>query len=131
MADQKPQAGTITWCDLTVPDAGALKEFYQNVVGWKSADVDMGGYNDFTMLTPDGKTAVAGICHHRGTNEGIPPQWMVYINVADLDQSVKEVEGRGGTVILGPKNISGYGRYCLIKDPAGAVCALFQPAQEE
>jgi hypothetical protein len=31
-------------------------------------------------------------------------------------------------VLVKPKGMGGYGRFCVIRDPAGAVAALFQPA---
>jgi predicted enzyme related to lactoylglutathione lyase len=37
-----PRPGTITWQDLTVPDAEALRDFYASVVGWKAQPVRMG-----------------------------------------------------------------------------------------
>ena len=33
----------------------------------------------------------------------------------------------GGKLIVEPKTMPGYGRYCVIQDPAGAACALFKP----
>ena len=37
MSDKGPEIGSIVWRDLTVPDAAAIKDFYSQVVGWKSA----------------------------------------------------------------------------------------------
>jgi predicted enzyme related to lactoylglutathione lyase len=85
----------------------------------------MGGYADFTMSTP-GASQVAGVCH--GGNAGLPPQWLVYISVEDLDQSAARCVELGGQVLAGPSGMGGSGRFCVIKDPAGAVAALFQPA---
>ncbi len=116
--------GAISWIDYTVPDAGELKSFYEAVVGWKSEPVSMGEYDDFNMTSPADGVPRAGVCHHRGGNTGIPPVWMVYINVANLDESIAAVEKGGGAVILGPKSM-GKARYCIIRDPAGAHCALF------
>ncbi len=31
-----PKVGSITWFDLTVENAKEIKEFYSNVVGWKT-----------------------------------------------------------------------------------------------
>ena len=45
--------GQIGWIDLTVPDAEAVRDFYQSVTAWSPSPVDMGGYNDFCM-TPTG-----------------------------------------------------------------------------
>lgn len=77
----KPEIGSITWTDLTISNAEEVRNFYSEVVGWKHSPVDMGGYCDFNMLTPFGDNGVAGICHARGVNEGLPPQWLIYITV--------------------------------------------------
>lgn len=119
-----PQPGSIGWHDLTVPDAERVRGFYERVAGWTHQAIDMGGYSDFAMASPSGET-VAGVCHARGTNADLPAVWMVYIVVADLDAALREVEGGGGEVIRQPKAAGG-GRFAVIRDPAGAVCALYQ-----
>ncbi len=122
----KPAYGSIGWIDLTVKQAKVVKDFYRAVTGWQSENVSMGEYNDYNMLREDGEP-VAGVCHARGGNSELPAQWLIYINVADLDNSIDECIRLGGNVISGPKGMGEYGRYCVIKDPAGAVCALFEP----
>jgi hypothetical protein len=128
MSDSPPPApapGTIGWMDLTVPDATALRDFYQAVAGWTAGEVDMGGYADYTMHAPGGQM-VAGVCHARGPNAALPPQWLMYITVPDVDTAVARCTERGGRVLLGPK-AAGPSRYCVIQDPAGAAVALYQP----
>ena len=121
-----PQVGSILWYDLTVENADEVRDFYNKVVGWTETPLDMGGYSDYCMNQPgDGKT-VAGICHARGGNQGVPAQWLLYITVADLDESLKQVEEKGGKVIRGARNYGDQGRYAVIQDPAGAVAALYQ-----
>ncbi len=117
--------GTIEWHDLTVDDADRVRDFYQAVVGWTPAPVDMGRYSDYSMMLPNGGAAVGGICHRRGQNAQIPSQWLMYIRVIDLDQSIAACNAAGGKVILGPRIMGEDMRYCVIQDPAGAVCALF------
>lgn len=118
--------GTIGWIDLTVPNAENVKDFYAEVVGWKPEPVSMGDYNDYNM-TANGESK-AGVCHKKGPNKDIPSQWMIYINVADLDQSVAAVTKNGGKLLSEIKSMGAYGRSCHIEDPAGAVCVLFEPA---
>jgi len=131
MADKnKVPVGSIGWVDLTVPNAEPIKKFYEEVIGWKSAPVSMGDYNDFTMLGPEDKIPYAGVCHSKGTNAGLPPYWLIYINVADIEKSVGKVKELGGEVLFQPKEMDNYGKYCVIKDPAGAFCALFEPVSE-
>jgi uncharacterized protein len=122
--------GAITWADLTVEDAPALRDFYSAVVGWSAEAVNMGTYSDFSMNLPDGGTPVAGICHARGMNEGLPAQWLVYITVRDLDLSLARCEELGGSVLTPPRSIGQAGRFSVIRDPAGAVAALFEPASQ-
>ena len=123
---EKPPTGAIVWRDLTVADAPGVRDFYSRVVGWESAPVEMGDYSDFNMLDGDGH-AVAGICHARGGNEGLPAQWLVYIMVDDVDASAERCREQGGRVLVEPEP-TGTDRYCVIQDPAGAVCALYEKA---
>lgn len=122
-----PAVGTIGWFDLTVADAGTVRDFYQAVVGWTATEVDMGGYADYMMNAPATGTGVAGVCWKRGGNADVPSQWMVYITVADLDASLQACRARGGEVVIAARAMGGYGTYGVIRDPAGAVCALIQP----
>jgi hypothetical protein len=114
------------WRDLTVSDADRVREFYSAVVGWVAEAVEMGGYADYNMLPPGNSDPVAGICFRRGVNADLPSQWLMYITVEDLDRSMARCLERGGRIIAGPRGM-GEARYCVIQDPAGAVCALFQP----
>jgi predicted enzyme related to lactoylglutathione lyase len=75
---------------------------------------------------PGAVQPVAGICHARGHNADLPPVWLIYITVADLDEAVRQCQQRGGKVRVPPKDMGGQGRYRVIEDPAGAVAALFE-----
>ena len=119
-------AGRIAWTDLTVPDAESLREFYSRVVGWSSAPVSMGEYSDFNMIPPGSEEPVVGICHARGVNADLPPVWLIYIVVEDLEESLAACREGGGEVLLGPKGMGPGSAYAVIKDPAGALSALYQ-----
>lgn len=93
MSDTKTnEIGSITWTDLSVKNADQVKEFYTEVVGWKSEPVDMGGYNDFNMNTANDGNTVAGICHSKGVNAELPPQWLIYITVENVESSAQRCE---------------------------------------
>lgn len=126
----KPQVGTIGWVDLTVPNADEVRDFYTGVVGWKSDALSMGDYNDYVMTVPEDGSGVAGVCHARGGNAGLPPVWLVYFRVADVDESIRICLEKGGKVIAPIRSMGPNGRYCVIQDPAGAVAALFSPPKE-
>lgn len=118
------EVGAIFWRDLTVPDAVQVSDFYSQVVGWRAEPVDVGGYADFNMIAPGADQPTAGICHARGFNADLPAQWLIYIKVADLDQSVAHCQALGGRILVGPKQMGETQRFAVIQDPAGAVVAL-------
>lgn len=121
------QVGRIAWLDLTIPDAAATQEFYRHVVGWSTQPVEMedGGqsYADYNLLRDDG-TTVAGICHARGANAALPPVWMLYLPVGDLDESLRRVQEEGGTIVKAMQGADGAYVYAAIQDPAGVYLAL-------
>jgi predicted enzyme related to lactoylglutathione lyase len=124
--NSQPKVGQVLWRDLTVRDATQVRGFYRDVVGWTSTDHDMGEYQDYNMIVPETGETVAGVCHARGVNADVPPQWLMYIIVEDVDRSAKTCVELGGQIMAGPRQMGG-GRFCVIKDPAGAMCALFKP----
>jgi predicted enzyme related to lactoylglutathione lyase len=117
--------GKIGWIDMSVDDADGVRDFYKAVVGWGHEDVSMGDYADYAMTTPGGE-AVSGICHARGSNAELPGGWLIYITVDDVDASAAACEKNGGEVIVPVRGLAG-GRFCVIRDPAGATAALYQP----
>jgi hypothetical protein len=133
MEEGKIQQGTISWIDLTVPNAEEVRDFYAGIAGWRAQPVDMQGYSDYMMMSPHTGAPVAGVCHARSINAGLPPYWLVYITVDNMEHSMKRCMELGGRILIQPKEMGKHGRYCVIQDPAGAVAALFQPppTQEE
>ncbi len=121
--------GTIAWIDLTVSNAEEIRDFYSQVVGWHPEPVDMGDFDDFNMcLAMNGKPA-AGICHARGMNADLPPVWLIYLTVEDVDAGADLCVELGGKLIIQPRDLGG-GRFCVIQDPAGAIAALYAPLKE-
>lgn len=133
-ADQVPpvegdvsRVGRIAWFDLTVPDAAATRDFYRQVVGWTAEDVEMkdGGerYADYNLLGGDGEP-VGGVCHARGMNQDLPPIWLIYLPVGDLEESLRRVQEGGGKVLKESRGSDGKLSYAVIQDPVGARLAL-------
>ena len=130
MSGERQEIGTILWRDVTVEKADELRAFYESVVGWKSSAVEMDGYSDFSMSAPESGEDVAGICHARGPNTDLPPQWLMYVVVANIQASAKHCVELGGEVVTGPRAMGG-GMLCVIRDPQGAVCALYEQPPAE
>ena len=52
--------GMFGWTDLTVPDPGAAKGFYESLFGWETRDEPAGDLGTYTIFTKGGKD-VAGL----------------------------------------------------------------------
>ncbi|MEM9989734.1 MAG: VOC family protein [Pseudomonadota bacterium] len=128
--------GQILWTDLTVNDAEGVRDFYKAVLGWTSEEIEMEGYADYMMIAPhhmarptEGPARIAGICHARGANAELPAQWLNYFGVENIETACKAVTRLKGKLVT---DIRTYGasKFCVIEDPAGAVCALFENKEE-
>ena len=121
------RVGHIAWLDLTVSDASATRDFYQQVVDWSVRDVEMEDaserYADYNMVGADGNPA-AGVRHARGVNVGLPPIWMIHLPVGDLAESVRRVREGGGEIIKATRGDDGEYARAVVQDPAGAYLSL-------
>lgn len=124
------EIGKIGWIDLSVNDADSIKDFYNEVVGWEVSEFPVATYKDYCVAPPTeagGADPVAGICHSRGPNVDIPPNvWLIYITVENLDKSIEACKRLGGETLTQPRDMGGYGKVCVIRDPAGTISAIIE-----
>ena len=129
---KKNLIGTIVSADLTVPNASQLKDFYAEVIGWTPEELKMGDkqdYADYVMKDSGGNWA-GGVCEAKGVNTGIPPQWIVYINVRDVKESVEKCKQLGGKIVKEAFDKDGNYHYAMLQDPFGAVLAVTHVGDE-
>lgn len=117
------KTGHIAHFDLTVDDHEKVSEFYKAVVGWEKQGLSMGAYDDYVMKDKEGNF-VAGVCKKAGGNAYLPPYWLIYVKVDDLDASLANCKKLGGKVIGEKRQFGENVWYCLIQDPAGAYMML-------
>ena len=113
----------LEWADLTVPNTDEVRDFYAAVAGLEVEPLSMGDYDDYVLKGPDGE-GVAGVVHPRGKNEGVPPYWIVYFRVEDLDVAAAKCVELGGEVVHRQE------RTIFVRDPAGAFAGFYQPGRE-
>jgi predicted enzyme related to lactoylglutathione lyase len=125
--DEGAPVGHIAWLDLTVPNAGEICDFYKRVVGWQSDEVPLQdgdqAYADFLLIDGNGAPS-AGVCHARGQNLGLPPVWMLYLPVGDIEESLRRAEAEGGKVVKLVRNDAGEPVYAAVTDPVGVAFAV-------
>jgi predicted enzyme related to lactoylglutathione lyase len=124
--DFKP--GTFCWVELATTDANAAKSFYSQLFEWMFKDNPVSPEMVYTMVQLDGKD-VGGLYQMTPdmTGQGIPPNWLSYVSVKSADETTEKAKTGGATVLNGPFDVFTIGRMSVIKDPTGAVFALWQP----
>ncbi len=75
-----------------------------------------------------GDQRVAGIFEMKGKHfEGVPPHWLAYIAVDDIDKRVAAAKRAGAQVMREPFDVEGVGRIAVLKDAVGAPIAWMTP----
>ncbi|MEA2489917.1 MAG: uncharacterized protein QOH21_1709 [Acidobacteriota bacterium] len=116
--------GMFNWVELATTDEHSAVEFYTQLFGWSSDASAMGPDEFYYMLKKDGRDV--GALYKRNQSE-IPPNWLVYVTVANADTAAARARELGATVIAEPFDVMEVGRMVLIQDPQGAMLALWQP----
>ena len=126
--------GRFVWYELMTTDTAAAKAFYGEVVGWGAQDSGMPGM-DYSLFTA-GDAHVGGLMDlpQDSREMGMPPMWMGYVAVDDVDAGAGKAKRLGGSVHVEPRDIPGVGRFAIVADPQGASFALFKsesPGQDQ
>ena len=118
----KNETGAVTWNELITTDSRDAADFYAGVLGVEAGKAP--GPMDYTMFRA-GATDVAGIKEIAREMGQVTPNWMVYFDVANIDETFKQAESLGGKVLAPAMDIPGMGRFATLQDPQGAVFSVF------
>jgi len=121
--------GSLTWTELSTNDPKKAEQFYTKLFGW-SAKTGGAGPNAYTEFSVSG-TPGAGMMDSSayGPNANVPPNWMPYFQVADVDATANKAKELGGKLFVEPRDIPNVGRFSVVQDPQGAVFALYKSAR--
>lgn len=122
--------GTFSWPECYTPDAAATKKFYSALLGWTWRDIPMGEMGTYYIAELRGSdvAAMVSLTPEMRAN-GVPPNWSSYVTVANADESAKQAEALGGTILMQPFDVMEHGRMAVIMDPIGATFSIWQAKQ--
>ena len=123
-----PKHGEICWSELATTDLEVCKSFYSELFGWKYKESDATEMRYTEMSNGDGET-FGGMYNQTGEMAGVPPHWMSYVAVDDVDESLAKAEELGGQVVVPAMDIPETGRFGVITDPSGAAIAMITLSQ--
>lgn len=119
-----PTDGLFVWHELLTTDPSAAPAFYSAIVGWQAQpwDKDM----SYTLWV-NGEAPVGGLMAlpEEVKAMSVPPNWLSYVGVADIDASTGQAASLGARILRPPEDIPNAGRFAVIADPQGAVFCLY------
>jgi len=114
---QNKPIGTFCWNELMTSDCQGARKFYEDLFGWSISPMGSGTY----LVARAGERPVGGITVLPAAAPGSQAVWTASVRVADAEATAKKALELGGTVIVPPRDIPGLGRFCVLRDPQGAI----------
>lgn len=107
--------GAISWWEIDVPDVGRAQQFYGAVCPWTFQPME--GYEGYVIVQVEG-TGIGGL---QASDAGEPSGRGVtlYIQVADLEDTLERARQAGGAVEQGRMPVPGDQWMGLARDPFG------------
>lgn len=124
----KNTSGRFLWHELVTPDPKAALGFYGELLGWTGTEVEMGPGSKYTVLKAGGVDVGGAVAPPKGSN--VPPSWLGYCTVLDVDAAVSKATSLGGKVMAPAMDIPNVGRFAVVLDKEGAALAPFKSADE-
>lgn len=121
-AEAQNPLDAIAWNELITPDPDEAMKFYSELFGWTTERFPMPG-TEYTLFKKGGQV-LGGVM--ATPQPDMPPHWMNYVSVSDLEESVARATALGAILCAGPMSIGDAGRLAIIQDPQGAAIGLHE-----
>jgi predicted enzyme related to lactoylglutathione lyase len=123
-APRKP--GFVSWHELNTTDYEGAWKFYSELFGWKpTSSMDMGqDMGQYFMFGLDAQNSMGGMSNVAKQMK-MPPHWLYYVTVEDIDAAVERIKKAGGKILNGPMDVPGNDKIAQCMDPQGAAFAIY------
>jgi predicted enzyme related to lactoylglutathione lyase len=113
----------VTQWQVITHDPGKHSDFYATVFGWKvNADNPLG----YRMVDPDSAKGIPGGFWPAPPES--PAFIQLFIEVTDIQETVRLIIANGGTVLIPPQTIPQGEQMAILRDPMGISFGLVMPA---
>ena len=130
--DFRSDIGDWVWIQLLSRDGKKAAEFYKKIADYEIVEnTETNRISDY-ILTSDG-FARATVRTIPSGNEQVPPNWLPFVRVKSVTESVTKAKELGGKVWLEPKDELFKGKVAIVADPTGGAIGLLEldPAPSE
>ncbi|GAB4311182.1 MAG: VOC family protein [Phototrophicales bacterium] len=113
--------GALVWNELLTTDPEVAMTFFGKLLGWTFSKIEEIDY----WIIHNNERMNGGIMQLAADWGDLPPHWMNYIHVDELDSVLKKVDANGGHLVHGPVDTSA-GTFAIIASPSGAAFSVIQ-----
>ncbi|WP_371478207.1 VOC family protein [Kitasatospora sp. NBC_00315] len=117
--------GALGWAELLTRDVEGARVFYPEVFGWT---VSAG--ESYTQWGIDGADFGGMLAMGEQFPPQLPPHWLPYFAVADVDLTASRAGALGAEVLMAPTSVPDGPRIAVLRDPQGAVFGIYLAGTE-
>ena len=128
LPDAPAMPGHFFWNELHTSNPTRALSFYEKVLGFSHRAMGMGPGGTYHILSQRGVDR-GGVTSF--LPPGVPPHWLPYVFVDNVDDAIARARKLGGKILTGAEDIPGIGRFGVLEDPTGAALAIMKPLPRE
>lgn len=117
--------GSLGWVELLTRGPERAVDFYTTVFGWS-----VNSSEHYTQWGLDGEDFGGMVRMDDKFPPEVPPHWLPYFAVADVDATAAAATEAGGTVLMEPTSVPDGPRIAVLRDPQAAVFGVYLPGAE-
>jgi predicted enzyme related to lactoylglutathione lyase len=117
--------GSLGWVELLTRAPERAREFYPTVFGWSVNASDR-----YTQWGIDGADFGGMVTMDDKFPPEVPPHWLPYFAVEDVDATAGEAASAGGDMLMEPTSVPDGPRIAVLRDPQGAVFGVYLAGDE-
>ncbi|MGP3635791.1 VOC family protein [Streptomyces sp. 24-1644] len=124
-AERLNDPGALGWVELATRDTANALTFYPAVFGWT-----VNAAESYTHWGVDGADFGGMMAMDEKFQPEVPPYWLPYFVVTDVDVTAATALSAGGDLLLPPISIPDGPRVAVLRDPQGATFGIHKSYDE-
>lgn len=130
-AERRGLPGSMWWSEMLAHDVTGATHFYSRLFGWKASERRLGHLTHGYTVYSVGAESVGGAIRIEKNWGRVPERWQVFFEVTDLERTIDQTEGLGGSEDLPVIDIPNVGRCASLLDARQCLFIAIQPAARE
>ncbi|MFI1354234.1 VOC family protein [Streptomyces sp. NPDC020898] len=117
--------GTLGWVELAMRDTERARTFSTAVFGWSVTSSPQ-----YTHFGVEGAEFGGMLAMNDMYPPEVPPHWLPYFAVEDVDASADAAAGAGAAIAMEPTTVPNGPRIAVLRDPQGAVFGVHREREK-